>query len=150
MKKKLAAAVAALSISVADAQLNTVYEGTVTRIIDADTQEAVISLFPGIQTTVSIRSLGIDTPEIRRPSKQCAVEEKALAIEAKSYVESIIPVGSKIRISNVGLGKYAGRVLGQIYFQSDGEWLSLSQDLINREYAVKYQGGTKINWCERF
>lgn len=148
--KTLAAIVLAAGVSVAgDASINTAYEGRVVRIIDSDNQEIRMSVFPGIEAVYSVRSLGIDTPEKFRPDPACKPQEKEFALEATRYVQSLIKPGDAVRVSNVGLGKYAGRVTGLLWFQSpDGDWLSLSQDLKNREFAYEYWGGTKQSWCK--
>lgn len=154
-KKTLAAVLAAGASTViaADLAFNTAYEGEVLRIIDADTQEVRIMVLPALEFSMvfDVRALGIDTPEKRRPDKSChdgGIKEKNLAIAASNYVGKLISPGSHIRITNVGLGKYAGRMLGNVWFQQgDDQWRSLSQDLIDRNFAVEYWGGTKQSWC---
>lgn len=152
-KKSLAAVLAAgaVVVSVGGVHLNSAYEGRVVRIIDADTQEITIDLVAGLSLVRSVRALGIDTPEKRRPDKSCSdggIGEKQLGEIASQYVSHILPIGSPVRITDISEGKFAGRVLGNVWFKSaDGEWLSLSQDLINQGYAKEYWGGKKESWC---
>lgn len=148
-KMTLAAVLLASAMAAGDATLHTVYEAEIVRIIDSDTQVAKVSLFPGLTQEVSIRTLGIDTPEKFRPNPKCKKLEKDFALAATAHVAKLIKPGDTIRVTDVDTGKYAGRVLGNVYFQSaDGEWLSLSQELINRGFAYEYWGKTKKSWCD--
>lgn len=109
------------------------YRATVTRIIDGDTIEVDIDL--GFKTTLQkerIRLLGIDTPELRSKDES----ERARAKLAKEYVESVIPVGTEVRITTRKdeKGKY-GRYLAQVvYRREDGSSYSLSQSLIENNH----------------
>ena len=104
------------------------YRATVTRIIDGDTIEVDIDL--GFKTTLKkerIRLLGIDTPELRSRDES----ERARAKLAKEYVESVIPVGTEVRITTRKdeKGKY-GRYLAQVrYKKEDGTEYLLDQSL---------------------
>lgn len=88
---------------------------------------------------VSIRILGIDTPEIRG---QCE-EEKALAQKAKHWLETKLARARTVELHDAGRDKYF-RVLGNLVI--DGE--SVSQQLIAQGLARSYDGGHKTPWCE--
>lgn len=152
-KKTLAALLlassAVIGAGVGDAALNTAYNAQVVRIVDSDTLVANITIFPGLTQKISIRSIAIDTAEKFRPNPNCKKLEKDFALEATAHVATLIKPGDTIRVTDVGLGKYAGRVVGNIFFKSaDKQWLSLSQELINRGFAYEYWGKTKRSWCD--
>lgn len=150
--KTLAAIVAAGAITVGAEALNTTYDGQIIRVIDSDTAKVELFVIPaaGLTWTVDIRALGIDTPELRRPDKTChdgGLGEKKLAELATSLIKSKLPEGTPVRITHLGLGKFAGRALGQIWFQENGNWVSTSKLLTDRKMAVEYWGGKKSSWC---
>lgn len=154
-KKSLAAILAAGVAVAGDHTLHTAYQGEVLRIIDSDTQEVRLTLLAamGMTLDVHVRALGIDTPEkSRRYTSKCSDDgaaEIAFAKQATAWVASVIPPGAKVRVTDVGLGKYAGRTLGNLLYEdAEGEWRSLSAELIDRGYAVEYWGKTKKSWCK--
>ncbi len=52
---------------------------------------------------------GVDTPEIRG---ECQAE-KVLAIRARDFVRTVI--GTSVRLTDVRPGKYAGRVIAEVW-----------------------------------
>lgn len=110
------------------------YPLTVTRVLDGDTVDAKVTLWPGLTQQVRIRVYGVDTPEIHTRDA-C---EKRAGYRAKAYVEDWLR-GTDVTLDDVELGKYAGRVVGRI---SDGK-RDLSQDLLDNGYAQPYFGGKK-------
>lgn len=123
----------------------TEYKATLIRIIDADTQEYMVHLWPGLTMQVFVRVKWIDTPETRRPSKECRELERNHGREATAYVKELLKYGDEVIIYGVELGKYAGRVLGHILLKDNSDLGAL---LIDRRFAVEYHGGKKPNWCE--
>jgi len=110
------------------------------RNYDGDTITVNIKgVHPLLGEKINIRVLGIDTPEIRG---KCA-NEKFRAQDAKFLVETMCRTAKKIESKNIGRGKYF-RILADVY--CDG--VSIADTLINNGFAVKYDGGTKIGWCE--
>ena len=81
----------------------------------------------------SVRLNGIDTPEIRGKTP----EEKALAIRVRDELYAKI-YGKMVTLKNVDTEKY-GRILADVYLEEEhiNEWL------VNQEFAVYYDGGTK-------
>jgi micrococcal nuclease len=94
-----------------------------------------------IGSKINIRLNGVDTPEMRG-RKAC---EKTKAKQAKALVSSILKDAKRIDLVNVKRGKYF-RIVADIMV--DGK--SLSDALLARKLAVKYDGGRKpaSNWCE--
>ena len=128
----------------AEALKNIVFENAVveeiTSIYDGDTFRANIKGYPKIVGyRMGIRVLGIDTPEMRA---KCS-KEKELARAAKKFTVSLLRGAEHIELRNIKRGKYF-RILADVYV--DG--VSISDELLKGGYAVKYDGGTKIDWCK--
>lgn len=96
---------------------------------------------PLLGKKISVRVLGVDTPEIKTKNK-C---EKARAIEAKKIVEAALKKAKRIDLENIQRDKYF-RILADV--KLDG--ISLSQLLLTGGFAYSYTGGTKElpNWCK--
>ena len=114
------------------------YDFTVSSVYDGDTIKGSASVWPGLSQFISIRVNGIDTPELRTKNK-C---EKRLGLVAKQALIDYI-ANKKVVISNVKLGKYAGRVLADI--SVDGE--DVASYMIKNGYARRYDGGKRLGWC---
>jgi len=88
---------------------------------------------------MSIRLNGVDTPEIRGKCKK----EKLLGKKAKYYVKEKIKK-SDLKLKNCKKGKYF-RLGCDVYYDD----ILLSQELIEQNLAVRYDGGKKTkNWCK--
>jgi len=111
------------------------------RNYDGDTFTVDIPNIPAILgDDINVRVLGIDTPEI----KGHCIKEKQLAQETKKYVHDILSNSSKINLKNIKRDKYF-RILADVE-TSEGD---LAKLLLDKGYAVEYNGGTKLkNWCE--
>lgn len=91
------------------------YKCEIKRVVDGDTVDVDIDLGFGVWlSNQRIRILGIDAPETRTRD----LEEKARGLEAKAYVENLLPEGSiqVLHTTQFKKGKF-GRILGdfQIY-----------------------------------
>jgi len=135
-------------------------DGLVTRVIDADT--AAIIVFPddvpGIALVhrgkakkgivwdgAHIRISGIDTPESFRP--KCEREAK-LAKKAKEMMKGYLHPGRHVKVENIKNGKYAGRLVADVFIERDGKWISVADEMISHGLAYPYDGGTKRSWCD--
>ena len=107
---------------------------------DGDTLYVEIPGIPSEIRRVSIRVLGVDTPEIRG---KCEAE-KALARQARDLVRSIFAGARSVRIDLQGWGKYGGRVLA-IAYTPDGR--DLADVLIEARLGRAYDGGKRQGWC---
>lgn len=107
---------------------------------DGDTCYITAKTFPQSLQKMSIRILGIDTPEIRGDCE----EEKALAAIGREYANELFRAADEITLENLDWDKYGGRVLADVYL--DGELYS--QKLIDAGLARPYDGGTKKPWCD--
>ena len=119
------------------------YKSRVTKVVDGDTVDVDIDLgFSIILSNQRIRLAGIDTPESRTRD----LEEKKFGLLAKEMVESYCPIGSTVtlRTSKDERGKF-GRILGDfiIYESVSDSWGSLCKYLVDKHYAVAYEGQSK-------
>jgi len=85
--------------------LQTVYPAEVVRIIDGDTFQVRVQVWPGLSVDAKVRLRGIDAPELHA---RCA-DEYAKAQAARAALETILAAGG-VTISRVGIDKYGGRV----------------------------------------
>lgn len=115
---------------------------TVTDIVsiyDGDTFKVNLQGSPQILTrNLSIRVIGVDTPEIRG---KCP-EEKVLAIKAREHTKRFLYAGP-IELREVRRGKYF-RLLAEVYVDD----VSLSESLIEAGLGRKYDLGPRKSWCE--
>lgn len=118
------------------------YRGLTKDVIDGDTIKADIAIFPGLIHRANIRLSGIDAPEMRGDT-EC---EKQLAQASKQFLEQLlIPTAGQIIVKNVKQGKYAGRIVADVYVRND----LLGDKLINAGHAVEYHGGKRKAWCRQ-
>jgi len=121
------------------------YYAEVVRVIDGDTLEVRVRLWPGLIAEYAIRVRGIDASEIRRPGCE---EERALGLEAKARVEALYPVGSMVRLDDVEYGAFAGRVVADVWRWRTDRWLSLAGELQEKGLALGWSPDqTDIPWC---
>ena len=110
-------------------------------VVDGDTIKTSVNL-PCPLCNVSIRLLGVDTPESTYLAKCPAEKEKALA--AKNFVKTLIGTNTTMVIRNFKWDKYGGRI--DAYVSING--VDISQSLIDNGLARPYTGqGPKSDWC---
>jgi micrococcal nuclease len=128
----------AVSTSVADFTLTL---PTPVRVIDGDTLAVTLDNIPAPLNKISVRLLGIDTPELRG---KC-VREKELALAAKKFTTAFVRKHPILIATKLRWDKYGGRVDG-VVTTPEGE--SLSDLLVAQGLAKSYRGqGLKTNWC---
>ena len=84
------------------------------------------------------RLVGIDTPELRSRDKL----EKNLAYIVRDFLSSLI-LHKIVKVDFFDMDKY-GRPLIKIFTNDN---ICVNTLLIEKEYAIKYDGGTKADWC---
>ena len=114
-------------------------EARVLRVIDGDSFVAEARVWPGHTVTVSVRIRGIDAPEMKG---RCEAERRA-AMRSRAALEAIIGPGP-IAMTNIGGGKYYGRVLADVT-APDGR--AAAQAMIAHNEARAYAGGKRLAWC---
>ncbi|WP_025899124.1 thermonuclease family protein [Sneathiella glossodoripedis] len=126
------------------------YPAEIYYITDGDTFFARVHIWPGLNSDVSIRINGIDTPETWRP--KCEGEE----IAGKAATEFLMKLFdspyrgavldkpmAKVELRNVKQGKFAGRILADVFYNGK----NVAQQLLQSGHARPYDGGTRTGWC---
>lgn len=112
----------------------------VVAVIDGDTLVVRARIWLGQELETRVRLSGIDTPEL---AGGCA-RERALAEQARRLVAETV-AGREVVLSEVRLGKYAGRVVAAVT-TADGR--DLGAILLAAGLARPYDGGARGQWCE--
>ena len=110
-------------------------EGQVIKVYDGDTI-TIASKMPYPESPMyrfSVRLNGIDTPEIKGKN----ADEKEIAKKARDELSALI-LNKIVTLKNVQSEKY-GRILADVYLED----VSINDWLIEKRFAVKYDGGTK-------
>ena len=112
------------------------YEAEVVKVYDGDTI-TIANRLPLKNCDdifrFSVRLNGIDTPEMRGNND----DEKQAAKNAKEALSKLI-LNKHVILKNVGSEKY-GRVLADVYLED----LNINKWMIEKRFALKYDGGTK-------
>jgi endonuclease YncB( thermonuclease family) len=116
-----------------------VHPAEVVRVIDGDTFEARVHLWPGLDITTRVRLRGIDAPEFKA---RCN-EERTKAEAARDALRTILDQG-EVGISRVTLDKYGGRVVADA---STSRTADVSAALLGAGLARRYSGGHRDGWC---
>lgn len=95
-----------------------------------------------ILSQIAIRIDGIQAPELRTKDK-C---EKAAGYEAKAYLSGLLRKAKRIDARNIKWGKYAGRVVGDLYADD----INVGPLMLKMGLAIPYDGGKKpeYDWCK--
>lgn len=122
--------------------------GKVIKVYDGDTITLACKIpFLKMETTslnsqiyrFNIRLNGINCPEMKSKNK----EEKNAAIFIQQNLENLI-LNKYVILENISLEKY-GRILADVILINDiNDNININNWLINNNYAVKYDGGTKM------
>lgn len=116
-----------------------IYPAEVIRVIDGDTFEARVRVWPGLDVDTKVRLRGVDAAELHA---RCD-GELAQAQAARAALERILGEGG-VTISRVGIDKYGGRVDATIATHSTAD---VSAALLNGGFARAYDGGRRGSWC---
>ena len=114
---------------------------TVDYIFDGDTFAAYVNLDDDIRISVRVRVANIDTPEI---NGRCPAEISA-ANRARDRLAELLPVGSRVELTNIKDDKYLGRIDANVIL-SDGR--DAGQIMIDEKHARAYSGGRRESWCD--
>jgi endonuclease YncB( thermonuclease family) len=119
--------------------LRAAHPAEVLRVLDGDTFEARVHLWPGLNITTRVRLRGIDAPEL---NARC-MEERIKAEAARDALKMMLDRG-EVGIMRVSLDKYGGRVL------TDASAFSIpdvAASLLNTGHVRRYNGGRRETWC---
>lgn len=117
------------------------YKAKIERWLDADTVDVSIDLGFDVWTKQRVRILGIDAAE----------KNTDLGKEALRFVNDQIPPGCIVKLqSHKDTREKFGRYLAHIIYESSNASLFLDKILIDRGYAVSYDGKSKRDqsWIE--
>ncbi|MCC7347557.1 MAG: thermonuclease family protein [Variibacter sp.] len=117
----------------------TAYPAELIRVVDGDTFEARVRLWPALETTTRIRLRGIDAPELRA---RCPAE-RAQAEAAAAALADLLAQGD-LRVSAVSLDKYGGRVLARAATRGTPD---VGAALLAAGLARPYEGRRREGWC---
>ena len=109
------------------------------RVIDGDTFEARVRVWPGLDVDTKVRLRGIDAPELHA---RCA-DEKVKAEAARTALETILADGG-VAVWQVGVDKYGGRVDARVSTRGTAD---VSAALLSGGFARSYNGGRRGTWC---
>jgi endonuclease YncB( thermonuclease family) len=115
------------------------YPAEVVRIIDGDTFEARVRVWPGLDVDTKVRLRGIDAAELHA---RCG-DELTKAEAARSALQTILAQGD-VRLSQVGIDKYGGRVDAAVATRATPD---VSAALLTGGFARAYGGGKRGTWC---
>ena len=115
---------------------------TLLGVTDGDTIKARLENVVSPINKVSIRLNGIDTPEIHGKCDN----EKAMAQEAKKFLNDKLQQSSNIELKNIKWDKYGGRILADLLVDN----VNIAELMIKSKLAVGYNGEKKtVNWCNQ-
>ncbi len=116
-----------------------VYPAEVVRVIDGDTFEARVRVWPGLDVDTSVRLRGIDAAELHA---RCG-DELAKAQAARGALETILGEGG-VTVSRVGIDKYGGRVDATIATRHTAD---VATAMLTGGWARSYDGRKRGSWC---
>lgn len=127
------------------------YKAEFMNMLDGDSILARVHVWPSVAIETEVRIHGIDAPETTRA--KCPKEKRA-GIKAHWALVSRLVHNKQangeryIELENVKFGKYAGRVLADIFYRDrKGRRKSLGQELLRLGFVRPYYGGKRQNWC---
>jgi endonuclease YncB( thermonuclease family) len=115
------------------------HRAEVLRVVDGDTFEARVQIWPGIAVTTRVRLRGIDAPELRA---RC-LEERMKAEAARDALSAMLADGH-VGIAQVTLDKYGGRVVADAATRTTPD---VSAALLAAGLVRRYDGGRRESWC---
>jgi endonuclease YncB( thermonuclease family) len=115
------------------------YPAEVLRVIDGDTFQARVRVWPGLDVDTKVRLRGIDAAELHA---RCD-DERIKAEAARAALQTILAEGG-VAISQVGVDKYGGRVDASASTRSTTD---VSAAMLNGGWARSYDGRKRGSWC---
>jgi endonuclease YncB( thermonuclease family) len=115
------------------------YPAEVLRVIDGDTFEARVRVWPGLEINTKVRLRAIDAPELHA---RCA-SEYLKAEAARTALQTILSAGG-VTVSQIGRDKYRGRIDAAVATRNTAD---VSAALLKGGWARSYEGGRRGTWC---
>jgi endonuclease YncB( thermonuclease family) len=117
-----------------------IYPAEVLRVIDGDTFEARVRVWPGLDVDTHVRLRGIDAAELHA---RCA-DELAKAQAARTALQAMLDQGG-VTVARIGVDKYGGRVDAVVATRSTAD---VSAAMLAGGFARAYNGRKRGSWCE--
>lgn len=118
------------------------YTYKLVKVVDGDTVIVQVDWLPvELGTKLSIRVIGIDTPE-KGVQAKCE-KEKLKGIAATEYTKNFLNGAKTVDVTISNWDKYGGRIDGKVSYKGK----DLGQALIDVGLARPYNGGKKSDWC---
>jgi endonuclease YncB( thermonuclease family) len=121
------------------AALRGAYAADVMRVIDGDTFEARVHVWPGLDVTTKVRLRGIDAPELQA---RCGAE-RAKGEAARTMLAGLLAEGG-ITVLQVALDKYGGRVIAAA---ATARTADVADAMLAHGAVRHYAGGRREGWC---
>lgn len=114
-------------------------------VSDGDTITALVEMGYDKIDRIRFRFTGINTAEMKSAKGS---QRYKLAVEAKTYVQNVL-TNHKVRVHSEkfedgGFGRY----LGIMYYEKNGKWINLNQELLDKGLAQKYYLGASKDFGE--
>jgi endonuclease YncB( thermonuclease family) len=113
----------------------------VLRVIDGDTFEARVHVWPGLDVTTKVRLRGIDAAELRA---RCPAERTKAEAARDALMEILALAQGAVGVYDISIDKYGGRVVADAATRSTA---NVSAELLKRGQARFYAGGHREGWC---
>lgn len=136
---RLAAAAAPVVPAPPMGALRSGHPAEVLRVLDGDTFEARVRIWPGMDVTTKVRLRGIDAPEMHA---RCDAE-RVKAVAARDALTQMLKEGS-VAVSTIGQDKYGGRVDA---VASTAHTPDVAAALVERGLVRRYTGRKREGWC---
>ena len=118
------------------------YRAQVTKVIDGDTIEARVQIWPGQEIITKLRLRGIDAPEIKGA---CGPEVKQ-GEAARDRLAALIG-NQMVIVTEIGPDKYYGRVVARILTTGVDGPVDAGTVLVSERLARPYGGKRRESWC---
>ena len=128
------------SVTAPPASIQAAYPAEVVRVIDGDTFEARVKVWPGMEAVTRVRLRGVDAPEMKA---RCE-DERVKALAAKDALTRMLDEGA-VGLTNVKQDKYGGRVDADA---SAANTRDIGEALVALGLAPRYDGGRRQSWCD--
>jgi endonuclease YncB( thermonuclease family) len=136
---RLAENAAPAPMSAMPSTLRSGHPAQVLKVIDGDTFEARVAVWPGMEITTKVRLRGIDAPEM---SARCE-DEYRRAVIARDALARMLAEGD-VGISRIGQDKYGGRVDAEVSTRATRD---VAAQLLAAGAVRRYEGGRRRGWC---
>ncbi len=121
------------------------YAAELVKVVDGDTLDMRVAIWPGLVAEYAVRVRGIDAPETYRPGCE---EEREAGKRAADAVRLLYAPETEIRLSEVSYDPFYGRVVATVARGTEEGWIDLADELAERELAQRWTPDMNdVPWC---